>query len=85
MTLEISGSLPDRAGVHAFVQALRAAPGDAVLSIGRVCGGRVSAVWLGETLELRSVTLEAADLDDAHVARAHAEAFIAEFEPRVTE
>lgn len=74
--LEVASNLPDRAGVRVLVQVLREARISA--SVGKVCGARVSAVYLGAALEVVSVTLEPFELDDADLARHRAAAFIAE-------
>jgi hypothetical protein len=74
--LEVSASLPDRAGVRALLEHLRAAGVPA--SVGQVCGSRVSAVYLGSALEVVSVTLEPFELDDVALAQQKASAFIAE-------
>ena len=79
MKLEVAGSLPGGAGVAALVRTLReAGPADG-LSVGRVCGGRVAAAWLSESLELRQAVLEPHELDDAAAGEARAQAFLALF------
>ena len=74
--LEVTGSLPDRPGVHALIEVLRESGIEA--SIGKICGSRVSAVWLGDALEVVSVTLEAAELDDVGLARSRGLALVEE-------
>jgi hypothetical protein len=76
--LEVHSGLPDRAGVAVLLEVLRAAGVSA--SVGRVCGSRVSAVWLGDGLEVVSVTLEASELDDAGLASRRALEFVRETE-----
>jgi hypothetical protein len=74
--LEVSGTLPDRPGVRALLETLRESGIEA--SIGKICGSRVSAVWLGDSLEVVSVTLEPAELDDAALGQARGLAFVEE-------
>ena len=74
--LEVAPNLPDRAGVRVLLENLREAGISA--SVGKVCGSRVSAVYLGSALEVVSVTLEPFELDDAELARHRTAAFIAE-------
>lgn len=74
--LEVATNLPDRAGVRVLLQSLRDAGINA--SVGKVCGSRVSAVYLGAALEVVSVTLEPFELDDADCARHRAAAFVRE-------
>ncbi len=74
--LEVAPNLPDRAGVRVLLEHLRESSVSA--SVGKVCGSRVSAVYLGAALEVVSVTLEPFELDDAELARHKANAFIAE-------
>ncbi len=74
--LEVSPNLPDRAGVRVLVQVLREA--DISASVGKVCGARVSAVYLGSALEVVSVTLEPFELDDVALAHAKTAAFVLE-------
>jgi hypothetical protein len=50
------------------------------VSVGRVCGGRVSGVYLGASLEVVSFTLEPHELEDEAVGRARALEFLAELE-----
>ena len=80
--LEVAPNLPDAPGVNALLQVLSASRFAAELSVGRVCGGRVSAVWLGESLTVTSVTLEASELTNAETAHARAVDFIKELEQR---
>ena len=82
MKLEL-GRLPDAAGVRAALRVLEEHldPLEAdpcVVSVGRVCGGRVSGVYLGDSLEVRSFTLEPFELADAEVGRLRALEFIAD-------
>jgi hypothetical protein len=74
--LEIRGRLPDTPGLQALLEVLQEA--DAPISVGRVCGARVAAVWLGDDLTVHSVTLEPFELDDAALARARAIQFLRE-------
>ena len=74
--LEVAPNLPDRAGVRVLLENLREA--GISVSVGKVCGSRVSAVYLGSALEVVSVTLEPFELDDAELARHRTAAFIAE-------
>ena len=74
--LEVAPNLPDRAGVRVLLMGLHEA-GIAV-SVGQVCGSRVSAVYLGAALEVVSVTLEPFELDDAALAQHRTAAFIEE-------
>jgi hypothetical protein len=80
-------NLPDVAGVRAAVAVLELAfepvsttapsvPGLEV-SLGRVCGGRVCGVFLGDSLEVVSFTLEPHELDDANAGRERALEFVA--------
>ncbi|NJK45227.1 MAG: hypothetical protein HC933_13960 [Pleurocapsa sp. SU_196_0] len=50
------------------------------ISVGRVCGARVSAVWLGDSLEVVSLTLEPSELEDEPLARARTLEFLREIE-----
>jgi hypothetical protein len=74
--LEVSGGLPDKPGVRALLETLRESGIEA--SIGKICGSRISAVWLGDALEVVSVTLEAAELDDADLGKARGLTFVEE-------
>ncbi len=60
-------------GENALLEVLSGLP---EISIGRVCGGRVAAVWLGDSLEVLSVTLEPFELSDAELCRLKALAFL---------
>jgi hypothetical protein len=80
MKLELPKNLPDTAGVKAFVEVLERADIDLTLSLGRICGSKVAAVALGDSLEVYSVTLEPHELENADVARAKALAFVAELQ-----
>ncbi|HWG83975.1 MAG TPA: hypothetical protein VNT60_00730 [Deinococcales bacterium] len=64
-TAGLNAATARRAGVAALLHELTrsALPGE--VSVGRVCGGRVSAVWLGASLAVVSATLEAHELDEA--------------------
>lgn len=62
--------LPNGAGVTAMLEVLAGLEAD--VSVGKVCGGRVSAVWLGASLELVSLTLEPFELSDAALCQAKA-------------
>jgi hypothetical protein len=75
------GKLPDGDGVRAALQVLELAPaelGPLEVSIGRVCGGRVSGVYLGVSLEVYSFTLEPFELDNAEVGALRALEFVAQ-------
>ena len=74
--LEVAPNLPDRAGVRVLLRGLHEA-GIAV-SVGKVCGSRVSAVYLGAALEVVSITLEPFELDDAALSQHRTAAFIEE-------
>jgi hypothetical protein len=80
MKLELPKNLPDTVGVKAFVEILERAELDLTLSLGRICGSKVAAVVLGDSLEVYSVTLEAHELENADVARAKALTFVAELQ-----
>lgn len=69
-------ALPPSAGLTAVLEVLATATAN--VSVGQVCGGRISAVWLGDSLELVAVTLEPHELTDAAICRAKALAFVAE-------
>ena len=79
MRLEL-GKLPDAAGVHAALRVLQEHHDPCVVSVGRVCGGRVSGVYLGDSLEVRSFTLEPFELDDAELGRSRALEFVADLQ-----
>jgi hypothetical protein len=66
-------------GENALLEVLSGLP---EISIGRVCGGRVAAVWLGDSLEVLSVTLEPFELSDAALCRTRALAFLAEIQTK---
>jgi hypothetical protein len=75
------GRLPDALGVRAALQVLEQSPSDLgslEVSVGRVCGGRVSGVYLGDSLEIFSFTLEPFELDDADVGARRALEFVAQ-------
>jgi hypothetical protein len=80
MRLELN-RLPDAVGVRSALRVLEASllPGVEV-SVGRVCGGRVSAVYLGDALEVCSFTLEPFELDDAELGTQRALGFVAELQ-----
>jgi hypothetical protein len=80
MKLELPKNLPDTVGVKAFIEILERAEVDLTLSLGRICGSKVAAVALGDSLEVYSVTLEPYELENAVVARAKALAFVAELQ-----
>ncbi len=80
MKLERPKNLPDTVGVRAFVEVLERAEMSLTLSLGKICGSKVAAVALGDSLEVYSVTLEPHELENADVARAKALAFVAELE-----
>jgi hypothetical protein len=75
MSLEVS-SLPQSAGIEALLEVLRTSR--APISVGRVCGGRVSAVWLGDGLEVVSCTFEPFELADTALCRSRALEFVAQ-------
>ncbi len=68
--MDVESRLPNAAGVTAMLEVLAELKAD--VSVGQVCGGRVSAVWLGASLELVSMTLEPFELSDVPVCRAKA-------------
>jgi hypothetical protein len=72
------GRLPDAAGVVAALRVLEENSDPLEVSVGRVCGGRVSGVFLGDSFEVRSFTLEPFELDDAECGRVKALEFVAE-------
>jgi hypothetical protein len=72
--VEIRGRLPDTPGLQALLEVLQEA--GAPISVGRVCGARVAAVWLGDDLTVHSMTLEPFELDDADLARTRALEFL---------
>lgn len=74
--LEVAPNLPDRAGVRVLLAGLRES--GLAASVGKVCGSRVSAVYLGAALEVVSVTLEPFELDDVDLARLKTAAFVLE-------
>ncbi len=79
-SLEIAAGTPDRPGVRAMLDVLDASDFRDQLSVGKVCGGRVSAVYLGESLQVASITLEPFELDDADLARSRALDFMAQLQ-----
>jgi hypothetical protein len=78
VNLELSANLPRGAGVEAMLELLRESAFP--VSVGRVCGARVSAVWLGDSLQVVSLTLEPSELEDASLARARTLEFLREIE-----
>jgi hypothetical protein len=80
MKLELPKNLPDTVGVRALVEVLERAEIDLTLSLGKICGSKVAAVALGDSLEVYSVTLEPHELENADIARAKALAFVAELQ-----
>ena len=80
MKLELPKNLPDTAGVRAFVDVLERAELDLTLSLGKICGSKIAAVALGDSLEVYSVTLEPDELENAGIAKAKALAFVAELQ-----
>ena len=80
MRLEL-GKLPDAPGVRAALQVLERTPselGSLEVSVGRVCGGRVSGVYLGDSLEICSFTLEPFELDNPELGAQRALEFVAQ-------
>lgn len=84
MKLEF-GKLPDAAGVRAALRVLESvsfetdtlgSESEIEVSLGRVCGGRVSGVFLGDSLEVCSFTLEPFELEDAEVGTQRALEFV---------
>jgi hypothetical protein len=78
--LEI-GKLPESLGVRAALQVLEQTTSDLgplEVSVGRVCGGRVSGVYLGDSLEICSFTLEPFELDNAELGALRALDFVAQ-------
>jgi hypothetical protein len=76
MKLELPKNLPDTTGVQVLLETLGQADLDCTVSLGRVCGSRVAAVALNDSLEVYSLSLEPSELENAGVARAKALAFI---------
>lgn len=75
------GKLPDAVGVRAALHVLEQTASDLgplEVSVGRVCGGRVSGVYLGDSLEICSFTLEPFELDDAELGALRALEFVAQ-------
>jgi hypothetical protein len=68
------GKLPQAAGIPALLEVLQTT--NAPVSLGRVCGGRVAAVWLGDGLEVVSCTLEPFELDNPELCRSRALEFL---------
>jgi hypothetical protein len=66
-------SLPKSAGENALLEVLSGSP---EISVGRICGGRIAAVWLGESLEMVSITLEPFELSDAELCQSRGIAFL---------
>ncbi len=80
MKLELPKNLPDTLGVHAFIEVLEQAEMNLTLSLGKICGSKVAAVALGDSLEVYSVTLEPHELENVGVARDKALAFVAQLQ-----
>lgn len=78
MRLDVEPGTPDRPAVRALLDALAGPEPAEAVAVGRVCGGRVGAVWLGPGLELASVVLQPHELDDAHRGRERALEFLAD-------
>jgi hypothetical protein len=87
------GKLPDAAGVHAALRVLESVSFEKValgseseieISLGRVCGGRVSGVYLGDSLEVCSFTLEPFELDQAELGEQRALEFVADLHELLT-
>jgi hypothetical protein len=83
------GKLPDAAGVRAVLRVLESVSFDTEalgseseieVSLGRVCGGRVSGVFLGGSLEVCSFTLEPFELDRAEIGEQRALEFVAQLQ-----
>jgi hypothetical protein len=75
------GKLPDALGVRAALRVLEQTASDLgplEVSVGRVCGGRVSGVYLGDSLEICSFTLEPFELDNAELGAQRALEFVAQ-------
>jgi hypothetical protein len=79
------GKLPDAAGVHAALRVLESvsfetgalgSESEIEISLGRGCGGRVSGVYLGDSLEVCSFTLEPFELENAEVGTQRALEFV---------
>jgi hypothetical protein len=68
------GKLPQAAGILALLEVLHTS--HAPISLGRVCGGRLAAVWLGDGLEVVSCTLEPHELDNPELCRSRALEFL---------
>jgi hypothetical protein len=78
MKLELPKNLPDTAGVKVLLEILEQSDLDCTVSLGRICGSKVAAVLLADSLEIYSVTLEPFELLNASVARDKALAFVEE-------
>ena len=76
MKLELPPNLPDTVGVRALLEILERADLDCTVSLGRVCGSRIAAVALNNSLEVYSLNLEPSELENAGLARAKALAFV---------
>jgi hypothetical protein len=74
------GKLPDAAGVRAALWVLESvsfgSESEIEVSLGRVCGGRVSGVFLGDSLEVCSFTLEPFELENAKLGEQRALEFV---------
>jgi hypothetical protein len=89
------GKLPDGAGVRAALRVLESVSfetgilgsdvAEVEVSLGRVCGGRVSGVYLGDSLEVCSFTLEPFELDNAELGSQRALEFVAQLRDVLTD
>jgi hypothetical protein len=79
------GKLPDAAGVRAVLRVLESvsfetealgSESEIEVSLGRVCGGRVSGVYLGDSLVVCSFMLEPFELDNAELGAQRALEFV---------
>jgi hypothetical protein len=83
------GKLPDGAGVRAALRVLESVSfdsdiGEVEISVGRVCGGRVSGIFLGDSLEVCSFTLEPFELDQAELGEQRALEFVVQLRELLT-
>jgi hypothetical protein len=82
------GKLPDAAGIHAALRVLESvslgSESEIEVSLGRVCGGRVSGVYLGDSLEVCSFTLEPFELENAGLGEQRALEFVAQLRELLT-
>jgi hypothetical protein len=80
VTLELN-RLPEAVAVQSALRVLEDALSPQVaVSVGRVCGGRVAAVYLGDALEVCSFMLEPFELDDAELGKQRALEFVAQLQ-----